>query len=184
MLSASWISARSFYLFIFQLHKLDLLWTLNKTYFSLVFTFPISLEEYPYPCSYAAVRTVRDGDGVLLFTSFMWCYAPDTDKIPENLINKPMLLGRYSHYNQGHYKINKLERIKLLLIKSTYSQLIACWMISNRFRDLSICQISKMRQIHFGGLKAMYNSFIMKKRIEMIANSLPSEGKCCLWEVI
>lgn len=66
------------------------------------------------------------------------------------------LLGRYSHCNQGYYNINKLRRIKLLLIKNYYSQLVACW--------ICIRQISKMRKIHSGGLKMKYNSLIRKGR--------------------
>lgn len=77
-----------------------------------------------------------------------------------------MLLWRYCHCNQGYYNINKLKRIKLLLIKTDYSQLVACW--------ICISQISKMRKIHSGGLKIKYNSLIRKKREEITANYFPS----------
>lgn len=92
------------------------------------------------------------------FFSCFKCFVPDTDRILENHISKPMfmLLGWYSHCNQGYYNINKLKRIKLLLIKTNYSLLVACW--------ICISQISKMRKIHSGGLKMKYNWFLWSER--------------------
>lgn len=44
------------------------------------------------------------------------------------ILTKPVsvLLGGYSHCNQHRYNINKLKRIELLLINTTYSRSVAC----------------------------------------------------------